>query len=110
MDANGNYRAVDDVCKYCNKTITAEQKVQLLKKILQRESQEVIDSLGKNKKKIVVPDTAMSKKLKSWAEKGELPVKPGQIWIQGEIRKEDMTKPEILETEQIRFLRKMINE
>ena len=84
--------------------------MQLLRKILQKESQDVLDSLGKNKKKIVVPNTAMSKKLKKWAEKGELPVKPGQIWIQGEIRKADMTKPEILETEQIKFLRKMINE
>ena len=31
IDVNGNYRAVDDVCKYCRKTITAEQKLELLK-------------------------------------------------------------------------------
>ena len=52
----------------------------------------------------------MGKKLKSWAVKGELPIKEEQIRVQGELRKEDMTKPEILETLNIKFLRKMINE
>ena len=52
----------------------------------------------------------MGKKLKTWAAKGDLPIKEEQIRVQGELRKEDMTKPEILETLNIKYLRKMINE
>ena len=47
----------------------------------------------------------MGRSLKVWAKKGEIPVKEEQIRVQGELRKEDITKPEILETLNIKYLR-----
>lgn len=52
----------------------------------------------------------MGKQLKAWAQKGEIPIKPELIRVQGEIRQEDKLKPEILETINIKFLRKLIDE
>ena len=58
MDENGNYRAVDDICKYCNKTITAEQKLELLKKILYHDKKATYDPLVEgNSRKITVQNT-----------------------------------------------------